>query len=224
MKISSYGIIAVCLVVIAVALAGCTVNKTVSATSSFGTNPSSTGTTGSSSSSGQASSASATAATCPTVNGNGAWDGKWSGFFSGGTCADLRGHFNPPDAKQQDYWGGYSSDGTNGAMDVTFTQNGCDVTGKASINTGIASTQPCQITYTGTASGTELKGTWKAYCNIGFKGAPEGGLDSGIFDIYMEPGTENTFIGKIACDSDSCRKAIANECPTASSSWVGKRG
>ena len=112
----------------------------------------------------------------------------------------------------------------NGWMNVTFTQNGCAVTGTSSIDTAEASTQPCEITYTGTASGTELKGTWKAYCNIKFFGAaPEDGVDNGIFDINMEPTLENTFIGKIVCDTDDCRKAIAREYSTADSNFVGKR-
>jgi hypothetical protein len=39
----------------------------------------------------------------------------------------------------------------------------------------------------------------------------------------MEPTLENTFIGKIVCDTDDCRKAIAREYSTADSNFVGKR-
>jgi hypothetical protein len=112
--------------------------------------------------------------------------------------------------------------GGEGWMKPTFTQNGCDVTGKASLTDNNAGTNPCQITYTGTASGTELKGTWKAYCDIDIGQA--GKHDNGVFDIYMEPGVTNTFIGTFTCDTDQCRKLIAANCPDAASNFVGKRG
>ena len=215
-KISYYGIIAILLVVTAVALAGCTTSKTT------GTGSDSAASTVSATTSSSAPSAAATtAATCPTVNGKGAWDGAWSGYYSYNKCADLRGHFNPPDAKLQDYWGGYSSDGTTGKMDVTFVQNGCDVTGKASLDDSGTSTHPCQVAYTGTASGTELKGTWKAYCNVDFGSVDK--HDNGVFDIYMEPGLSNTFIGSFTCDADKCRQGAAANCPDANGNWVGKR-
>jgi len=154
------------------------------------------------------------------MNGKGAWDGVWTGVYSYNKCYDGRGHFNPPDANRNNYMQPLA--GGEGWMNITFTQNGCDVTGKVALTDNNAGTNPCQVTYTGTASGTELKGTWKAYCDIDIGQA--GKHDSGVFDIFMEPGLSNTFIGSFTCDTDTCRKLIAANCPDANSNWVGKRG
>ena len=212
MKISYYGIIAIILVVIAVALAGCTVNKTI------GTPSASSGSTGSASSS---SSAPAAAATCPTLStGAGMWNGTWSTLASTSKCADERGHFNPPvngvDQWQTMYAGEFAMN------PVTFTQNGCDVTGTVTVAGYPVSTPSCPITFTGTASGTGVTGTWKSFCIVGFGTQPDKQVESGIFDLYMNP-DNNGFAGSFTCDTPLCRQSIADACPNANGNWVGKR-
>jgi hypothetical protein len=212
-KTSYYGIIAVLIVVMAIALAGCTASKTT------GTMSDSSGSTGTASSSSPAAAATTTA-TCPTLSttGAGMWNGTWSALANANKCADMRGHFNPPvkgvDQWQPNFAGEYW-------MNTSFTQNGCDVTGTGTVSGPFpASTNSCPVTFTGTASGTSVTGTWKAYCSLSF--GTGGKQESGIWDLYMDP-TNNGFAGTFTCDTDTCRKSIAANCPTANGNWVGKR-
>ena len=208
LKISYYGIIAILLVVIAMALAGCTATKTVG--------------TGSASSSSSAPATAATAAaTCPTQSsGKGLWDGSWSTLASTSKCSDERGHFNPPvngvDQWQTMYAGEFAMN------PVKFTQNGCDVTGTVSVAGYPVSTASCPITFTGTASGTGVTGTWKSYCIVSFGTQPDKQVESGIFDLYMNPDNSG-FAGTFTCDTPMCRQSIADNCPNANGNWVGKR-
>jgi hypothetical protein len=88
-----------------------------------------------------------------------------------------------------------------GVMDfpVTFTQNGCDVTGSITVgpNGTLVATPGCPITLTGKVDSTgAASGTWHAYCNIETDGATssDGTTDSGSWSLNMEPGG-STFIG-----------------------------
>lgn len=218
MKISSYGIIAVFLVVIAVALAGCTVNKT------FGTTTTSSGSSGSSSSSGQAASASAAAATCPAVTAATSWTGKWDGGFDMGVCKDLRQALYPATTDNPNPWNDMIGDSASSyrAIPITFTQTGCAVTGS-----GIKTRNGCPITYTGTVDTTgTLSGTWKAYCDLTFGSSSTHGsptADNGVFNLNMEPGG-STFIGEMSLTDPDLIQAKAKDCPNGNSNFVGKRG
>jgi hypothetical protein len=214
-KISHYGIIAVFIVVIAVALAGCTFNKTI------GTTTTSSGTTGSSSSSGQAASASATAATCPAVTAATSWTGKWTGMAVGPVCKDLRTAFYPATADNPDPWTNAEPVGAL-ELPITFTQTGCAVTGSATIvRSG------CPVTFTGTVDSTgALSGTWKAYCDLTFGSiytSKDNTADNGVFNLNMEPGG-STFIGEMMIHTPDLDQAKAKECPNGNSNFVGKRG
>ena len=222
MKISSYGIIAVFLVVIAVALAGCTFNKTFGTTSSLGTTTTSSGSSGSASSSGQAASASATAATCPAVTAATSWTGKWNAGFDTAVCKDLRPAFYPATTDNPDPWTDMIAPNGNRAMSITFTQTGCAVTGS-----GIITRHGCPITYTGTVDSTgALSGTWKAYCDLTFGSSSTHGsptADNGVFNLNMEPGG-STFIGEMSLTDPDLIQAKAKDCPNGNSNFVGKRG
>ena len=215
-KISSYGIIAVCLVVIAVAFAGCSVNKTI------GTTSSSSGNSGSASSSGQASSASVTAATCPAVTAATSWTGTWDAYANHNFCEDLRKAFYPPSTDNPDPWTGVRGNGYGITLPITFTQTGCDVTGSAKIKE-----TDCPITFTGTVDKTgALSGTWKAYCDISFTSNSNAGnptTDNGVFNLNMEPGG-STFIGEMMHNDPDSMQAKPKGCPNGNSNFVGKRG
>jgi hypothetical protein len=78
-----------------------------------------------------------------------------------------------------------------GVMDfpVTFTQNGCDVTGSITVgpNGTLVATPGCPITLTGKVDSTgAASGTWHAYCNIETDGATssDGTTDSGYRHIW----------------------------------------
>jgi len=213
-KSSYYGIVAVLLVVIAVGLAGCTASKTI------GTGSDSSGSTGSASSSSSAAPAEA-AATCPTLStGTGMWTGTWNTLANTNKCDDMRGKFNPP-VNGKDQW--IDSQAGDFFMNpVTITQKGCDVTGTVTVTGYPVSTPSCPITFTGTASGTSVTGTWKSYCIVGFSPDPNKKVEQGIFDLYMNP-DNNGFAGTFTCDTPTCRQSIADNCPNANGNWVGKR-
>jgi hypothetical protein len=212
-KISYYGIVAVLLVVIAMTLAGCTASKTV------GTGSDSSGSTGAASSSSAA--AATTAATCPTLSsGTGIWSGTWNTIASTSKCSDERGKFNPP-VNGVDQW--QTSNAGEFAMNpVSITQKGCDVTGTVTVSGYPVSTPSCPITFTGTASGTGVTGTWKSYCIVGFGTDVNKQVEQGIFDLYMNPDNSG-FAGTFTCDTPVCRQSIADNCPNANGNWVGKR-
>ena len=213
MKISSYGIIAILLVVTAVALAGCTASKTIGTGSASPTS--------STPASSAPTAAATTAATCPTQStGKGLWDGSWNTLVNINKCDDMRGKFNPP-VNGQTQWAD-SNAGDNFMNPVAFTQTGCAVTGTTTVTTGMVSTPSCPVTLTGTASGTEVKGTWKANCIVKFGSDPNKQVESGIFDLYMNPDS-NGFAGTFTCDTPLCRQQIADNCPNANGNWVGKR-
>jgi hypothetical protein len=215
-KSSSYVIIAVLLVVIAVALAGCTANKTI------GTNSASSGNSGSSSSSGQGSTASATAAACPAVTAATSWTGTWDAYANHNFCEDLRKAFYPPTTDNPDPWMGVRGNGYGITLPITFTQTGCDVTGSAKIKE-----TDCPITFTGKVDNTgALSGTWKAYCDISFTSNSNAGnptTDNGVFNLNMEPGG-STFIGEMMHNDPDSMQAKPKGCPNGNSNFVGKRG
>ena len=215
-KITNYGIIAVLLIVIAMALAGCTASKTV------GTGSDSSGSAVAASPSASAPAAAATAAaTCPTQStGKGLWDGSWNTLVNINKCSDMRGKFNPPVNGQTQWIDGNAGD--NFMNPVTFTQTGCEVSGTTTVSSAMVSTPSCPISFSGTASGTEVKGTWKSYCIVKFGTDPNKQVESGIFDLYMNP-DNNGFAGTFTCDTPTCRQAIADNCPNANGNWVGKR-
>lgn len=110
-------------------------------------------------------------------------------------------------------------------LPVTFTQTGCDVTGSIIVGnngTGVAP-HGCPITLTGKVDkDTVLSGTWKAYCNIEFRGGDDKGDDAGVFTLWMEPGG-TTFIGTFEGNNPGIAKGKAAECPGANGNWAGKR-
>ena len=222
MKISYYSILAVILIVAALAFAGCSATKSAQAVA-----PASSGSSGSSSSAPTAAAGTAAAAaapaTCPTQSsGKGLWDGKWDTWVNADPCYDGRQKFYPATQDNPTPWEGVAGDMQ---PQGTFTQTGCAVTGSFIMGEEGVLEAPhgCPVSFTGTASGTELKGTWKAYCNIELVGKNDNeNIDSGTFDLWMDP-TTNGFAGSFIGNSPNIATYISDNCPNANSGWVGKR-
>jgi len=166
---------------------------------------------------GTAAAAAPAGGTCSVLNGKGAWDGKWKGKIGGvsGRRADLRECFYPPTKDNPDPWEdcGWSPL----LVDIEFSQTGCDVNGKMTTTDG-----GCPVTVTGKAEGTSVKGTWKAYCDLGT--AASGITDElGSFSLWMEP-TGVSFIGAFDGSSpaavESTKDAVAEG---LNSNFAGKR-
>lgn len=148
------------------------------------------------------------------------WNGTWNTLANTNKCTDMRGKFNPP-VNGKDQWTD-SQAGDFFMNPVAITQKGCDVTGTVTVVGYPVSTPSCPITFTGTASGTSVTGTWKSYCIVGFAPDPNKKVEQGIFDLYMNP-DNNGFAGTFTCDTPACRQSIADSCPNANGNWVGKR-
>ena len=157
---------------------------------------------------------------CTVLNGKGAWDGKWKGQIGGvsGRRADLRECFYPPTQDRPDPW--ESCGWSPVTVDMEFSQTGCDVNGKMKVTN--SDVKDCPVTVTGKAEGTSVKGTWKAYCDLG---AATSGItdESGSFSLWMEP-TGVSFIGAFDGSSpaavESTKDAVAEG---LNSNFAGKR-
>lgn len=193
------------LVVIALFVAGCTTQKT----DQKSTGSPQAGSAGPAAGSTQAASA---ARTCPTLaSGKGVWDGNWETHLEL-RHVDGRKGFYPPTQDNPDPWHG--SD-LNPVLSLTFTQTGCDVTGSLKTDAG------CPVSFKGTVDGTNLKGTWKAYCSM----APitAGKDESGTFDIWIEE-TNNAFAGAFDGSSPDSLDVTTNARERGlNSNFVGKR-
>ena len=205
------------IVILAIAIAGCSALKTPVSSQAPAAG------SGSSAASGGSAAPAAAGGTCPTQSsGKGLWDGKWDTWANSDPCYDGRQKFYPATTDNPDPWEGVAGDMQ---PQGTFTQNGCDVTGSFTMGEDGVLVAPhgCPVSFTGTASGTELKGTWKAYCNIAFSGLDDNeNVDSGTFDLWMDP-TNNGFAGSFIGNSPNMATYISDNCPTGNSGWVGKR-
>jgi hypothetical protein len=214
MRQGSWCLVVIAIVVLAVALTGCTMlNASGNSQSSPGS--------GSSSAGGSTSSA-AGDGTCPSVDAAHSWAGKWDSHATAYVCNDMRKLFYPATKDNPHPWGNYM----NGDMTypITVTQTGCDVTG--SITAGKSGTtftpDGCPITLTGKVDKDNvMSGTWKAYCDITFDGAKKAG-DSGIFQVWMNP-EGNGFAGTFYGNDPGIAKKKAADCPDSNGNWVGKR-
>ena len=217
MKLSYYTLLAAVLIVAALAFAGCSSIKP------SGTYTSSAGTPAPAAVSGTAPAGSG--GTCPVVTAATSWSGKWVSWGYSDPCFDARIHFYPATADNPTPWESTMA----GVMDfpVTFTQNGCDVTGSITVgpNGTLVATPGCPITLTGKVDSTgAASGTWHAYCNIETDGATssDGTTDSGSWSLNMEPGG-STFIGTFGVSAADMAKYKTDNCDSANSNWVGKR-
>ena len=210
------------LVLLVIMIAGCT-------SPAPGSSPAaSSGSSGQAASQGNAAASQAPAAsggTCPAVTSATSWAGKWASWSYSDACFDARVHFYPPTADAPDPW-----DETFAGVEdfpVSFTQNGCDISGSITVgqNGTLVAPPGCPITLTGTVDSTgAAAGTWHAYCNIQANGASsaDGTTDQGIWSLNMEPGG-STFVGTFGPSMADTTKYKADNCASANSNWVGKR-
>ena len=217
MKISSFSLLVVLLVVAALLCAGCSSVKTSSSASA--------GNQGTAAASGGAA-ASGSGGSCPAVTAATSWTGKWVSWGYSDPCFDARIHFYPATSDNPTPW----ESTVAGVMDfpVTFTQTGCDVTGSITVgpNGTLVATPGCPITLTGKVDSTgAVAGTWHAYCNIQTNGATssDGTTDSGSWSLNMEPGG-STFVGTFGVSAADMTKYKGDNCDSANSNWIGKRG
>jgi predicted small secreted protein len=202
MRLQWHSLLIIALIVAGILFAGCSTQKT---------DQTSSGTASSGSGAAQAAPSDAAAA-CPTMNGKGAWDSAWQTHIET-RYTDARKAFYPATADVPDAW--VRSD-LNTPMPMTFTQNGCDVSGT------LTTSDNCPVSFTGKVSGTNLKGTWKAYCKMNVVTA--GSDESGTFDIWMEPGG-TTFAGVFDGSSAASLQQTADALASGQNgNFVGKRG
>lgn len=154
------------IVILAIAIAGCSALKTP------GSSQASAAGSGSAAASGGGA-ASGSGGSCPAVTAATSWSGKWVSWSYSDPCFDARIHFYPATADNPDPW-----DSTMAGVEdfpVTFTQTGCDVTGSITVgpNGTLVAPPGCPITLTGKVDSTgAVAGSWHAYCNIEANGAP----------------------------------------------------
>lgn len=230
MKTVHWSLIAIAILVITIACAGC------SSTKNGGAGTTAPANTAAASSSGPASAAAAATATpgvCPTLNGKGTWDAQWDTYLNEDPCSDQRVRFYPATADLPDPWNNPAGGAGDIHVSVTLTQTGCDVTGSGkTVQEGTANAiqAGCPITFTGMVdSNGMLTGSWKAYCDFEFSSqdAQTGNVndvkeDNGKFTLSMAPGG-STFIGSFAGSNAGESVWKSSECSGSNSNWAGKR-
>jgi len=200
-------------IIIAIACAGCTSPNTQgTAQSSSGS-----GSTGSSAAGGAAAPAAA-GGNCPLIGGKGAWVGKWETALKSSRNSDGRWCFNnpKPEPGQATNWEACMA---GGGFNAELTQTGCDVTGKMIE----ANSRQCPVTLTGKVDGTNLKGTWKAYCDMNRYLDTEERNEDGTFALWMDP-DGSAFAGAFDGSSPAALKETAEAVKAGeNSNFVGKR-
>lgn len=201
------------MMVVVILAAGCSSQKQESAAPAGGAPP------GAASGAPAGTAAPAASGSCFTLNGKGAWDGKWKGQIGGsqGRGTDLRSCFYPATKENPDPWEDCPSHVT---VDMELSQTGCDVNGKMTVTS--SAVKDCPVTMTGKAEGTSVRGTWKAYCDLG---TPVNGItdESGSFSLWIDP-TGVSFIG--AFDGSSPAAVVEMNSAVAeglNSNFAGKR-
>ena len=154
---------------------------------------------------------------CPAVDAAHSWNGKWETALRARRDLDGRWCFNnpKPEPGQATNWESCMNNGFNAEL----TQTGCDVTGKM-IKTD---TSQCPVTLMGKVDGTNLKGTWKAYCNMGTYMDLDERNEDGTFAIWMDP-DGSAFAGAFDGSSPAALKTTAEAVKAGeNSNFVGKR-
>jgi len=206
-------------VLLVIVIAGCT-------SQAPGSSPAATGGTGPAAGNAASQAPASGGGTCPVVSSATSWSGTWVSWGYADPCFDARVHFYPPTTDNPDPWGTTFA----GVMDfpVTFTQTGCDVTGSITVgpNGTLVAKPGCPITLTGKVDSTgAIAGTWHAYCDITINGASssDSTTDQGVWSLNMEPGG-STFVGTFGPSMADTTKYKTDNCASANSNWVGKRG
>jgi hypothetical protein len=213
MKLSKCIVLLLALACIAMFAAGCTSSKPATTTTAPAATPAASTT-----SVPAAATTAPAAVSCVDASGKGVWTGTWDTYI-GDRCQDNRHHFFAVTADNPSPWTG--TEGTEINAQGALTQNNCDVTGTVTI-LGNVENAKCPISLTGKVDGTSVKGTWKAYCNIGTSINANAKDDSGIFTINMDP-TNTGFIGIFQGNSPDVAKVVASDCPTQNGNWAGKK-